>query len=153
MQILVDADALPGMIKDVLLRAAERERIAITFVANEPVRLPESPYLDFIVAVAGPDEADDRIAEMVEPDDLVVSADIPLADRVVKAGGVTLDPRGQLQTAETIGQRLAVRNLMEEIRATGIQTGGPPPFNKKDVQAFANRLDAYLARYHRSRQA
>ena len=147
MRIFVDADALPGMIKEVLLRAAEREAIATTFVANEPVRLPESEFL----ADAGPDEADDRIAEMVEPTDLVITADIPLADRVVEAGGTALDPRGQLHTPETIKQRLAMRNLMDEIRSTGVLTGGPPPFHKKNVQAFANQFDAYLGKHHRNR--
>lgn len=146
MKILVDADAMPNPIKTVLFRAADRVGIRVVLVANEPLRVPNSPYIESFVVEAGPDIADDWIADNVEPEDLAVTADIPLADRVVGRGALALDPRGQLHTAENIKNRLAMRDLMDEIRNTGLNIGGPPPFNKKDVKAFADQLDAWLTR-------
>lgn len=150
MKILVDADALPNMIKDVLLRAAERERVPAILIANQPVRVPDSEFVSFMLVEDGPDEADDRIAEMTEPGDLVVTQDIPLADRVVSKGAFGLDPRGKFHSASNIKDRLALRNLMADIRDTGANIGGPPPFHKKDVKAFADQLQAFLAKRGRS---
>ena len=147
MQILVDADALPGAIRQVLFRAAERVGVPLVMVANQLLRVPESAYISSMAAPSGPDGADDRIAELVEPGDLVVTADIPLADRVVEKGACALDPRGQMHTAETIKQRLAMRDLMDQLRTDGAITGGPAAFNRKDVQAFANQLDRFLTRH------
>ncbi|NIA14394.1 MAG: YaiI/YqxD family protein [Nitrospiraceae bacterium] len=147
MQILVDADALPGAIRLVLFRAAERVRVPLVLVANQSLRVPESAYISSLAAPSGPDGADDRITELVEPGDLVVTADIPLADRVVEKGACALDPRGQLHTEETIKHRLAMRDLMDQLRTDGAITGGPPAFNRKDVQAFANQLDRFLTRH------
>jgi uncharacterized protein YaiI (UPF0178 family) len=146
MRIWVDADACPGAIKDILFRAAERVKVELILVANRPVRTPPSPYLRSIRVPAGFDVADRRIAELMQPGDLVVTADVPLAAAVVSQGGLALDPRGELYTEENIGDRLATRDLMDELRAGGMVTGGPRAFGKGDRQAFANQLDRLLAR-------
>jgi uncharacterized protein len=150
MQILVDADALPRVVKDILYRAANRRRIRLTLVADQELRVPESDYIATIRVTAGPDAADDRIVELVKPGDLVVTADIPLADRVVSAGACALDPRGTLHTDDTVKQRLAMRDLMTELRSAGMLTGGPAPIDSRNVQAFANQLDRFLARQVRA---
>ncbi|MBW1915390.1 MAG: YaiI/YqxD family protein [Deltaproteobacteria bacterium] len=147
MQIWVDADACPRVIKEILYRAADRVKVMLTFVANMPLRVPRSRYIDTIHVAAGFDVADDQIVKLVEQGDLVVTADLPLADKVVKKGGYGLDPRGELYTEDNIGQRLAIRNLMDEIRSTGMETGGPASFSPRDRQAFANQLDRFLSRY------
>ena len=147
MRIWVDADACPNAIKEILFRAAERVRVHLTLVANQHLRTPRSPYIGSMQVPAGFDVADHRIVQMVQPDDLVVTADIPLAALVVEKGGHALDPRGDLYTPENIGERLAVRNLMNELRSGGLDTGGPPSLTKRDRQAFANQLDRLLTRY------
>ena len=146
MRIWVDADACPGVIKGILFRAAERVKVELTLVANRPVRMPPSPYLRSIQVAAGFDVADRRIAELMQPGDLVVTADVPLAAAVVRKGGLALDPRGELYTEENIGDRLATRDLMDDLRSGGMVTGGPRVFGKGDRQAFANQLDRLLAR-------
>jgi uncharacterized protein YaiI (UPF0178 family) len=146
-RILVDADALPGEAKRILFRAAERERIALTLVANQLLKVPTSDYLSAVQVGAGADVADDWIVENFEADDLVVTADIPLAARVVDKGGRALDPRGDLYTDGNVKERLALRNLMSELRgADMVQGGGPPPYTKKDLQRFATQLNNYLTR-------
>jgi uncharacterized protein YaiI (UPF0178 family) len=150
MQILIDADAAPVVIKDILFRAAARTGIPLILVANQQMKIPQSPYISAIVVDAGPDEADDRIAEIVQAGDLVVTADIPLADRVVARGGYALNPRGEFYTEENIKERLAMRDLMDELRNSGIQTGTQAVFSSRDRQAFANQLDRFLTRYHSS---
>jgi uncharacterized protein YaiI (UPF0178 family) len=145
MRIWVDADACPGAIKDILFRAAERARVLLTLVANSPLRTPRSDYVRSIRVAKGFDVADRRIAELVEPGDLVVTADIPLAAEVVEKGGVALNPRGELYTEENVAEALAYRNLMDELRSTGMETGGPASFSKSDRQAFANQLDRLLS--------
>ena len=147
MQIWVDADACPRVIKEILYRAADRVKVMLTFVANMPLRVPRSRHIDTIHVATGFDVADDQIVQLVEQGDLVVTADLPLADKVVKKGGYGLDPRGELYTEDNIGQRLAIRNLMDEIRSTGMETGGPASFSPRDRQAFANQLDRFLSRY------
>ena len=144
MQIWVDADACPGDIKPLLFRAAERTRTKVTLVANQPLRAPRSEFVESLLVPAGLNVADERIIELVEPGDLVIKADIPLAAGVVAKGGEALNPRGELYTEANIGQRLAARNLMDELRGGGQITGGPANFSAKDRQAFANQLDRWL---------
>jgi len=150
MRIYVDADGFPKMAKDILVRAALRLRVPVVFVANKPVRHEPSVLFSSLIVPEGPDIADDRIAELAAPGDLVVTADIPLADRVVEKGAFALNPRGKLYTEENIKDRLAVRDLLSELRDGGLMTGGPPAFGRKDGQAFADQLDRFLVKSLRS---
>lgn len=145
MQIWVDADACPHEIKQMLFRAAKRTRTKVTLVANQPLPTPRSEFIDSLVVSAGLNEADHRIVELMAPGDLVITADIPLAAEVVGQGGQALDPRGELYTDANVGERLAVRNLLNELRGGGLVTGGPANFNDKHRQSFANQLDRWLA--------
>jgi len=145
MRIWVDADACPNVIKDILFRAAERARIILTLVANQPIRIPPSQYIKALQVPVGFDVADDRIVELTEAGDLVVTADIPLAAGVIDKGAHALDPRGETYTKDNIKERLAMRKLMDELRSSGIETGGPAVFSHADRQAFANKLDRFLA--------
>lgn len=147
MQIWVDADACPSVIKDILYRAAQRKQITLTLVANQALRTPVSPYIRSLRVAGGFDVADHKIVELVESGDLVITADIPLAADVIKKGGYALNPRGDLYTADNIQERLTLRNFLGELRNTGVQTGGPPPLNHSDRQAFANQLDRFLTQY------
>ncbi|MEO8496020.1 MAG: YaiI/YqxD family protein [Planctomycetota bacterium] len=144
MQIWVDADACPGEIKELLFRAANRTRTKVTLVANQSLRTPRSEFIDSLVVPHGMNVADRRIVELVEPGDLVITADIPLAADVVTKGGQALDPRGEMYTNANVGERLAVRNMLDEMRGGGQITGGPANFSVKDRQAFANQLDRWL---------
>jgi uncharacterized protein YaiI (UPF0178 family) len=144
MQIWVDADACPGGIKELLFRAAKRTKTKVTLVANQTMRTPRCEFVDSLVVPAGMNVADRRIVELVQPGDLVITADIPLAAQVVAKGGQALDPRGELYTEANVGERLAVRNLLDELRGGGQITGGPANFTAKDRQAFANQLDRWL---------
>ena len=146
MQIWVDADACPGEIKTMLYRAAERRKIKVTLVANQPIRTPASEFIDFIRVPGGMNVADRRIVELVTAGDLVITADIPLAADVVAKGGQALDPRGELYTDDNVGARLATRNLIDELRGGGLVTGGPSNFSPRDRQAFANQLDRWLTK-------
>ncbi len=146
MQILVDADACPQAVQTLLIRAAQRRRVPLTMVACRFVPLPESEFLRSIPVPAGNDAADDRIVELVEPGDLVVTADIPLADRVVAAGAYALDPRGHMLMETNVKERLAMRDLMDDLRNAGLVTGGPSAYGAKSAQAFANELDRFLTR-------
>ncbi|MFC4527724.1 YaiI/YqxD family protein [Dyella halodurans] len=150
-QIWVDADACPVAIKEILFRAAEREQIPVTLVANQWLRTPPSRLIRSIQVPAGLDVADNEIVQNVSPDDLVVTQDIPLAALVIEKGGLAIHPRGELYTAETIAQRLGMRNFMEELRGAGIDTGGPAAFHARDKQAFANQLDRWLTRRRQAR--
>ncbi len=147
MRIFIDADSCPVVIKEILYRAAERVHVPLVLVANQYLIVPESPYISCIEVPAGPDIADDRIVDMVEADDLVISADLPLADRVVGKGGFVLNPRGDFYTAENIKDRLATRDLMDLLRNSGMDTGGPSSFSQKDRQSFANQLDRFLVKH------
>lgn len=146
MKIYVDADGFPGAAKDIVIRAALRTGVPLVFVANKPIRYEPSHLISSLVVPEGPDIADDRIVELVEPGDLVVTADIPLADRVVSAGAFALNPRGTLYTMNNIKDRLSMRDLLSELRDGGLVTGGPPAFGKKDRRAFADQLDRFLVR-------
>ena len=146
MQIFIDADAFPNVIRDILIKASLRLNVPLIFVANKPLRLEKLANLSLITVPEGPDVADDRIAQLVQPGDLVITADIPLADRVVAKKAFAINPRGKLYTVQNIKDRLAIRDLLNELRDTGVMTGGPAEFNKKDRQAFANQLDSFLIR-------
>ena len=145
MRIWVDADACPNPIKEILFRAADRMKIALTLVANKPLRTPPSAYINTIQVAAGFDVADDKIAEELRAGDLVITADIPLAAAVIDKGGRVLDPRGEMYNKDNIEARLTLRKFMDELRASGVDTGGPRPFNHGDRQAFAKQLDRLLA--------
>ncbi len=144
MKILVDADACPRAVKEILFRAVQRRKIPTTLIANQYIRVPLSDHIDSVAVPAGPDEADDRIVELTKPGDLVITADIPLADRVVAAGATALDPRGTLLTAANIKERLATRDLLDELRNAALVSGGPPTMGGRDSQAFADQLNQFL---------
>jgi uncharacterized protein len=146
MRIYVDADGFPKAAKDLVIRAAIRLQVPLIFVANKRTRYELSAVISSVIVPEGPDVADDRIVEMAEPGDLVITADIPLADRVVTKGAVALDPRGKLYTEANIKDRLALRDLLNELRDGGMVTGGPAMFGKKDCRAFVNQLDSFLSR-------
>ena len=147
MQIWIDADACPNVIKEILFRAAERRQIPLILVANKLLRTPPSRYNRSIRVGAGFDVADNTIVREMASGDLVITADIPLASEVIGRGGHALNPRGELYSKENIEERLTMRNFMDELRETGVQTGGPASLNQKDRQAFANQLDRFLARH------
>ncbi len=144
--IWVDADACPVVIKEMLFRAAERTQIQTTLVANQAIRIPPSPFISFLRVSAGFDEADNEIVKRMQVGDLVITGDIPLASDVVDKGGIALNPRGELYTAENIRDRLNMRDFMETMRSSGLEVGGgPPPLNNTDKQNFANQLDRLLS--------
>lgn len=145
MRIWVDADACPNVIKDILFRAAEREQVETTLVANQWIRTPASRFVKSIQVPGGFDVADDEIVRRVEPGDLVVTLDIPLAAFAIEKGALALHPRGEMFTRDTIAARLSMRNFMEELRGAGVNTGGPATMHPRDRQAFANALDHWLA--------
>jgi uncharacterized protein YaiI (UPF0178 family) len=149
MRIWVDADACPNVIKEVLYRAAQRRSVPTTLVANASLNVPRSPFIDTIRVTKGFDEADHEIVRLVEPGDVVITADIPLADRIVAKGAVGLNPRGDVYTEENVKEALSLRNLMDELRSNGMESGGPPPIGPRDRQVFANQLDRLLTRQGR----
>jgi uncharacterized protein YaiI (UPF0178 family) len=145
-KIWVDADACPAVIKDILFRAAERTGTPLVLVANQALRVPPSRYISALQVAAGFDVADNEIVRRVAPGDLVITADIPLAAEVIDKGGLALNPRGELYSANTIKGKLTMRDFMDTMRGSGIHTGGPPALNQADRQAFANQLDRWLAK-------
>jgi len=149
MQIWVDADACPKIIKEILYRAAERTHTLLTLVANQPLKTPPSGFIRTLQVAGGFDVADDEIVRRLQPGDLVVTADIPLAAEVVAKGGHALNPRGERYTEDNIRERLVVRDLLDQLRGSGIETGGPSPLGQGDRQAFANQLDRFLAQGNR----
>lgn len=146
MKIWVDADACPVVIKDILYRAANRAQIPLTLVANQMLRVPPSPWIKAVQVPDGFDVADQRIASDAHAGDLVVTADIPLASQVIAKGAIVIDPRGELLDMSNIEARLTMRNFMESLRSSGVETGGPPALSQSDRQAFANQLDRMLAK-------
>ena len=144
-QIWVDADACPKVIKEILFRAAERVGIQVTLVANQPLSTPRSNYISTVQVPPGFDVADNHIAQQVVESDLVVTADIPLAADVIAKGALALNPRGELYTEANIRQRLTMRDFMETLRSSGVDTGGPAALSQADRQRFANQLDRLLA--------
>lgn len=150
-QIWVDADACPAAIKEVLFRAAEREQVQVTLVANQWLRTPPSRFVRAIQVPGGFDVADNEIVDRVSAGDLVVTQDIPLAAAVIAKGALAVHPRGELYTPDTIAQRLSMRNFMDELRGAGVDTGGPAAFHARDKQAFANQLDRWLVKFRQTR--
>ncbi len=144
MKIWVDADACPVVIKDILFRAAQRVQIELTLVANQPLYTPSSRYINMLQVASGFDVADNEIVKRINPGDLVITSDIPLAAEVIAKEGHALSHRGELFSKNDIGARLNLRDFMETMRSSGVQTGGPPPLSQRDRQAFANHLDKFL---------
>jgi uncharacterized protein YaiI (UPF0178 family) len=149
MKIYVDADACPKVIKEVLYRTVNRRKIFMTLVADQFLKIPVSEYITAIQVEPGIDSADEKIVELVVPGDLVVTADVPLADKVIEKGGFALNPRGELYTELNIKERLAVRDILAEMRSCGIESGGPPPFSNKDKEKFTNQLDRFLTKFNK----
>ena len=147
MHIWVDADACPKVIRDILFRAAERVGIRLTLVANQTIPTPPSRHIRALRVSPGFDVADNEIVRLLTPGDLVITADIPLAAEVIGKGGHAINPRGERYTPETIRERLNMRDFMDTLRGSGIQTGGPPPLGPRERAAFANALDSWLARH------
>jgi uncharacterized protein len=149
MQIWVDADACPAVIKDILYRVADRLELTLTLVANQTLRVPPSRFIRSVQVPAGADVADREIVRLLAAGDLVVTGDIPLAADVLKKGGYALNPRGDFYTADNIAQQLTMRAFLEELRGGGVDTGGPAPFSQGDRQNFANQLDRHLHKHGR----
>ena len=147
MKIWVDADACPVVIKEILFRAAERSQRQLTLVANHNMRIPRSPYISLLTVIQGFDIADNEIVKRLDAGDLVITSDIPLAAEVIEKGGLALSPRGELHTADNIKARLNMRDFMDALRASGIDTGGPPPLSKSEQKTFADHLDKILTRW------
>ena len=152
MKIWIDADACPRVVKEILFKASERLKIPVTLVANKTLAKHNTDLVESIVVADGFDVADDYIAEHAAPEDLIVTADIPLAARIVTNGGVAIDPRGELYTEENVGEILAMRNLMMELRGDGLVQGGPPAFSLTDRQRFASSLDSMLTQMMRGKR-
>jgi uncharacterized protein len=152
MKIWIDADACPRIIKDIVFRASERLQTEVVLVANMGLTKHHTPLVTSVVVSEGPDIADKYIAEHASPNDLVITADIPLAARIVENGGVALDPRGELYTEDNVGERLSYRDLMQELRAGGLVQGGPAQFGLADRQRFASALDRTLTRMVRGKR-
>lgn len=147
MQIWVDADACPAVVRDILIRAANRRRVPLTFVANQPLSVPASAYVSKLQVAKGFDVADDEIVKRVAAGDLVVTGDIPLAAEVIERGGHALSPRGVMHSSETIRARLNMRDFLDTMRASGVEMGGgPSAFGQRDKQNFANSLDRFLTK-------
>ena len=144
MQIWVDADACPKVIKEILYRAADRVKCQLKLVANQSLSIPKSPFIKSIRVEPGFDVADNYIVQQVAEGDLVITADIPLAAEVMEKGAEALNPRGEFYSRETIRQKLTMRDFMDEMRGSGVMSGGPPPLNQADRREFANAIDKYL---------
>ena len=147
MQIWVDADACPKVIKEVLFRVAIRAKIQVILLANHSIQVPRSPFLVFRQVSSGFDVADNEIVRLLQPGDLVITSDIPLAAEVVEKKALALSPRGELFTEKNIKERLNIRDFMDTMRSSGVDTGGPPALSQADRQAFANNLDRLLTKY------
>ena len=147
MRIWVDADACPVVAKEILYRAAERTKVSIVLVANQALQMPASSYVSSVQVSKGFDVADDEIVKRLTAGDLVITSDIPLAAEVLEKGGQALSPRGELFTTENIRGRLNMRDFLDTMRASGLETGGPAAYGQRDRQAFANRLDQLLTKY------
>jgi uncharacterized protein YaiI (UPF0178 family) len=144
MTLYIDGDAFPNALKTILYRAVERLSITTVVISNKRINIGDSKYISYLIVDAGPDEADNRIAEMVKEEDLVITADIPLADRIITKNAYVINHRGELLSDTNIKNYLAMRNLMQDIRDNGETTGGPAPFNPKNAHNFANQLDKFL---------
>ena len=150
MKLFIDGDAFPNLLKPIVLRAIEKQKIDTIVIANKKINIGTSNYIKYIIVEQGADEADDKIVEMLEENDLVITADIPLADRTIAKNAHAIDHRGAMYTQDNIKQYLAIRNLMQEIRDSGEMTKGPAPFSQKDAQQFANSLNNFLQKYNKN---
>ena len=151
MQIWVDADACPNVIKEILFKVSKRAKLLVTFVANQYIKTPASPFLKSLQVPGGFDVADDEIVRQVNKGDLVITADIPLAAEVIEKGAHALNPRGELYTTNNIKQRLQMRDMVESMRNSGVEmSGGQAAFGQKDKQTFANALDRFVAKNHKA---
>jgi uncharacterized protein YaiI (UPF0178 family) len=148
MVLYIDGDALPNILKPIILRSIERLGLPTKVIANKKINIGDSKHVEYILVDQGADEADHRIVELCETGDLVITADIPLADRVISKQAHAIDHRGELYSEDNIKQYLAMRNLMESIRESGEMTSGPKPFSQKDAHQFANQLHAFLAKHY-----
>lgn len=147
MKIWVDADACPGAVKNILFKAADRTRVELTLVANHPMKMPQRNYITFLQVSSGFDEADNRILELLDKGDLVITADISLAAQVLKKEGYALNPRGHLYSNESIQDQLRMKAFKESLRDSGIDTGGPSAMNQQNTSRFANHLNKWLSNY------
>jgi uncharacterized protein YaiI (UPF0178 family) len=149
LKLYVDGDAFPNLLKPILLRAIERLQIQTYVFANKKINIGKSSYVEYIIVDAGADEADDKIVEVLEAGDLVITADIPLADRVISKNAHAIDHRGELYSVDNIKQYLAMRNLMDKIRESGEITKGPKPFGAKDAEQFANQFNSFFIKHYK----
>ncbi len=149
MKLFIDGDAFPNLLKQIVLRAIEKQKINTIVIANKKINIGASNYIKYIIVDTKQDEADDKIVEMLEASDLVITADIPLADRTIEKNAHAIDHRGAIYTKDNIKEYLAIRNLMQEIRDSGEITKGPAPFSQKDAQQFANSFNAFLQKYNK----
>ena len=149
LNLYVDGDAFPNLLKPILLRSIERLSIKTYVLANKKINLGKSHHIEYIIVETLADEADNKIVEMLQEGDLVITADIPLADRVISKNAHAIDHRGELYSVDNIKQYLAMRNLMESIRDSGEITSGPKPFSQKDAQMFANQLNSFLIKHYK----
>jgi hypothetical protein len=150
MKLFIDGDAFPNLLKPIILRAIEKQKLDTIVIANKKINIGVSKYINYIIVDQGADEADNKIVEMLNQNDLVITADIPLADRTIDKNAHAIDHRGSMYTKDNIKQFLAIRNLMQEIRDSGEITKGPAPFSQKDAQQFANSLNAFLQKYNKN---
>jgi len=150
MKLFIDGDAFPNLLKPIVLRAIEKQEIDTIVIANKKIDIGKSNHIKYIIVDKGADEADNKIVEMLDKSDLVITADIPLADRTITKNAHAIDHRGSMYTKDNIKQFLAMRNLMQEIRDSGEITKGPAPFSQKDAQQFANSLNAFLQKYNKN---
>ncbi len=149
MTLFIDGDAFPNLLKPIVLRSIERLSLPTKVIANKKINIGKSNHIEYIIVAQGTDEADHHIVELCTEDDLVITADIPLADRIISKNAHAIDHRGELYSVDNIKQYLSMRNLMESIRESGEMTGGPKAFGQKDAHAFANQLNAFLAKHLR----
>ena len=147
MKLYIDADAFPNLLKPIISRSIERLKIETIVVSNKKVKIADSKFIKYIIVELGADEADNHIVEMCKEGDLVITADIPLADRIITKNAHAIDHRGELYSVDNIKQYLAMRDLMEKIRESGEMTKGPKAFSSKDAHEFANQLNSFLAKY------
>ena len=150
MKLFIDGGAFPNLLKPIVLRAIENQKIDTIVIANKKINIGVSKHIEYIIVNQGADEADDKIVEMLNINDLVITADIPLANRVIEKNAHAIDHRGAMYTQDNIKQYLAIRNLMQDIRDSGEITKGPAPFNQKDSQQFANSLNNFLQKYNKN---
>jgi uncharacterized protein YaiI (UPF0178 family) len=149
MTLFIDGDAFPNLLKPIILRSIERLSLSTKVIANKKIHLGTSKHIEYIIVDQGADEADNHILELCDVGDLIITADIPLADRIISKHAHAIDHRGELYSVDNIKQYLAMRNLMESIRESGELTGGPKAFGQKDAHAFANQLNAFLTKHYK----